>query len=88
MSSISNGGLWATIEFVFLAAILFADSDVCIDVSAFSYSKRDRLPIFKPISKPLCEFPTPILQLDSLKSSTHPNISGRYLFPSDCCSNH
>lgn len=54
------------------------------DVSAFSYSKKDKLPIFRPTSKPLCEFPTPILQLDSLKSS---NTLSRHPFPSNCSSN-
>ena len=51
------------------------------DISAFSYSKKDKLPIFRPTSKPLCELPTPILQLDSLKSSAHPDVSGRHSFP-------
>lgn len=51
------------------------------DISAFSYSKKDKLPVFRPTSEPLCEFPTPILQLDSLKSSTHPNISGMAHIP-------
>ena len=46
------------------------------DVSAFSYSKKDKLPIFRPTSKALWEFPTPILQLDSLKSSAYSKISG------------
>ena len=50
------------------------------DVSAFSYPKKDNLPIFRPTSKPLCEFPTPILQLDSLKIPTHSNISSRHSF--------
>lgn len=53
------------------------------DISAFSYSKKDRLPIFRPTSKPLCEFSTPILQLDSLRSSTRSDVSGKYTFLSE-----
>ncbi|KAF9647558.1 hypothetical protein BDM02DRAFT_3097917 [Thelephora ganbajun] len=60
-------------------AFPMGDSGRQLNVSAFSYSKKDKLPIFRPTSKPLCEFPTPILQLDSLKSSTHSNISGSLL---------
>ena len=56
------------------------------DISAFSYSKRDRLPIFRPTSKPVCEFSTPILQLDSLKSSTRSDVSGGHAFASNRCS--
>lgn len=54
-----------------------------IDLSAFSYSKKDELPIFRPTSKSLCEFPTPILQLDSLRT-----VSGEHFLPSDLFSNH
>ena len=52
-----------------------------LDVSPFSYLKKDKIPVFRPTSKVLCEFPTPILQLDSLKNPTHYNLSGGYHFP-------
>ena len=79
MPGISDGRLWATAEFVLPIASLFLYLTFDADVSAFTYSKKDQLPIFRPTSKPLCEFPTPILQLDCLKSSVHSNISGRHI---------
>ena len=88
MPGVSNGRLWATAESVLHYVPIVGNLTLGIDISAFSYSKKDNLPIFRPTSKPLCEFPTPILQLDSLKSSIHSNVSSRHPFLSEPSYNH
>ena len=86
MPGLSYGRVWATAEFVLPAAACHWNLTFGTDISAFSYSKKDILPIFRPTSKALCKFPTPILQLDSLRSSTRSDVSGGHPFPDDCSS--